>query len=297
MSVALTTAAPIATLFDPHASFLGEGALWHPLRQELFWFDILACTLHAKKMGAERREWQFAEPVSAAGWVDETTLLIASVSGLIRFDLASGDIAMVAEFPLGPVATRSNDGRADRQGGFWVGTMGRSAETGAGAIYRFYRGELRRLHEAVTIPNAICFSADGATAHFADTREGLVWRQPLDPETGWPAGDPEIYLDLRADALGPDGAVIDAAGDFWNAQWGAGRVACYSPDGVLKRTVDVPAAHTSCPAFGGPDLSTLIVTTAQEGLSENELAASPEAGQTFMVEAGVRGLEEPRVVL
>ena len=286
-----------AVVFDSNPNVLGEGPLWHPLRQELFWFDILGCTLNARRLDGERISWRFAEPVSAAGWVDETTLLIASSSGLFRFDLISGHVSMVADFPLGPVATRSNDGRADRQGGFWIGTMGLNAEAGAGAIYRYSGGELRRLHGDVTIPNAICFSPDGAAAFFTGTQKGIIWRQPLDLETGWPSGEPDVFIDLRGEEFSPDGAIIDAAGDFWIAQWGAARVACYGADGRLKRTLAVPASHASCPAFGGPDLSTLFVTTAREGLSEEELAASPLAGQTFMIEAGVKGLEEPRVVL
>jgi sugar lactone lactonase YvrE len=90
-------------------------------------------------------------------------------------------------------------------------------------------------------------------------------RVALDAD-GWPAGEPELFLDLSADALNPDGAVIDADGTTWIAQWGASRVAAYAPDGSFLRAVEFPAPHTSCPAFGGPDLTTLFCTSARQGM-------------------------------
>lgn len=175
--------------------------------------------------------------------------------------------------------------------------MSKTAETGAGAIYRYYRGELRKLHPGITIPNAICFSPDGRFAYFADTLTRKIMRQPLSGSDGWPTGNAEVWLDLTADGLLPDGAVTDAAGNLWNAQWGASRVAQYGPDGTFLRAVSVPAAHSSCPAFGGPDLTTLFCTTAQELLSAEDLAANPAHGQTFAATDQGPGLPEPRVIL
>jgi sugar lactone lactonase YvrE len=114
-------------IFDLRPCELGEGPLWHPQREELFWFDILNRTLHSGTMS-----WPFDVLVSAAGWISRDELLIAGESGLFRFDLATASRSPVAG--AGGAATRSNDGRADRQGGFWFGTMGRKAEKGAGAI-------------------------------------------------------------------------------------------------------------------------------------------------------------------
>jgi sugar lactone lactonase YvrE len=173
--------------------------------------------------------------------------------------------------------------------------MGKGAEPGAGAIYRYHRGELRRLRAGLTIPNAICFAPDRRHAYFADSAERRIWRQPLAAADGWPEGEPEVWLDLGPDGPAPDGAVCDAAGNVWNAQWGAARVACHAPDGALLRTVAVPGLHASCPAFGGPDYRTLYCTSAREGLDDATLAAAPENGMTFFVEGLGPGLPEPRV--
>lgn len=277
-------------IFDARPCELGEGALWHPARQELFWFDILNRTLHS-----QARSWSFPELVSAAGWISAEELLIASETGLFQFNLSSGARSAVAS--AGSAETRSNDGRADRQGGFWFGTMGKKAEPAAGAIWRWHRGELRQLFPGVTIPNSICFTVDGTAAHFSDTAAGKVMKVALDAQ-GWPKGDPELWLDLDRAGLNPDGAVIDAEGRFWNAQWGAGRVAAYGPDGAFLEAVEAPGApQASCPAFGGPDLSTLYVTTALEHMDAEARERHPASGQVFAFPGAGKGLPEPQVLI
>lgn len=280
-------------IFDGRVCGLGEGPLWHPERKQLFWFDILGNRMLSQTPEGPQ-EWQFGERVSAAGWISADELLIASETGLFRFHLGTGGRDVVAEVEADNPATRSNDGRADRQGGFWFGTMGKRGgqDVGAGAIYRYHRGELRQLYAGITIPNAISFTPDGRTAQFADTVTHQVMRVALDAQ-GWPAGQPEVYLDFTREGLSPDGAVCDAAGNLWLALWGSARVACFAPDGALLRSVGFDAPHTSCPAFGG---ETLFCTTALEGMSDAAKAANPHAGMTFSVAAVARGLDEAKVI-
>lgn len=284
-------------IYDARACTLGEGPLWHPERGQLFWFDIIGQRLHSVEKGVARH-WGFAEMVSAAGWVSRDHLLIAGERDLFLFDLETEEIETLAELEAGNPRTRANDGRADRQGGFWIGTMGKRGgqDPGMGTIYRWYRGTLKPLFTGLTIPNAICFTPDGRAAHFADTVTGKVMRVALDPQ-GWPDADPEVFLDLTAEGLNPDGAVIAADGTLWLAQWGAGRVAAYDPQGRFLRAVAFDAPHTSCPAFGGPGLTTLFCTTAREGMDAAALAAHPNAGKTFAAADVARGLPEPQVIL
>ncbi len=282
-------------LFDQRSCELGEGPLWHPERRQLFWFDILGCRLLARD-GDESMEWKFGENVSAAGWIDRDSLMIASETRLLKFDLESGGEETVCMLEDDDPNTRSNDGRADPHGGFWIGTMGKNAENGAGAIYRYFRGELRRLYPAISIPNSICFSPEGTVAYFADTPDRRIMAQALGSD-GWPDGEPYVLVDLRADGLNPDGSVTDSEGNIWNAQWGASRIAGYRQDGSFIKTFAFPAQHTSCPAFGGPGLSTLFCTTAQENLPPETIAEHPENGQTFAVETSLIGWPEPQVIL
>lgn len=283
-----------AAIFDPTPCDLGEGPLWHPERGQLFWFDILGRRL-LTRTDAGTLIHDFPEIVSAAGWIDRDHLLIASETALLRYNLATGARETVAPLDAENPGTRSNDGRADPWGGFWIGTMGKAAEPGAGAIWRYHKGQMRRLFAPVTIPNAICFRPDRSAAHYADTAECRVMRVALDAD-GWPAGDPAVFLDLTAEGRNPDGAVVDADGTLWLAEWGSGRVAAYDANGRFLRAVATPGApHASCPAFGGPDLSTLFITTAREHMDAAALAANPHSGQTFIAPGIARGMAEPRV--
>lgn len=274
-----------AEVFDTVRCALGEGPLWHPKRQELFWFDILG-----RRLLSKAKVWGFDRHVSAAGWVDHDTLLIASETDLFALDLTTDEQSHVINLEHDNPVTRSNDGRADPWGGFWIGTMGKEAEPGAGAIYRFYQGKLEPLFDGITISNAICFAPDKSHACFTDTVTQKVMRQLLD-EQGWPQGNPEVYLDLRHDRLNPDGAVIDAKGNLWLAQWGASRVACYDPNGALIETVETAARQASCPAFGGADLSTLYITSAAVDLDGSA------DGLTYHCATAHQGQAEHQVII
>lgn len=283
-------------IHDARICALGEGALWHPTRRQFFWFDILGQKLMSHDRDGECT-WRFPELVSAAGWVSEDVLLIAGERDLFLFDLVTEEIEVLCELEADKPGNRSNDGRADRQGGFWIGTMAKGGEMkGKGAIYRYYKGELRLLYPNLSIPNSMCFTPDGKHAYFSDNFTPYVMKVALDAD-GWPAGDPQVFIDHTADGFSPDGAVVDAMGNFCCAEWGGARVAIYSPKGELLRTFPFAAPHTTCPAFGGLDLTTLFCTSAQQGLSPEQLAANPDSGKTFSVPNAGKGLPEPRVLL
>ncbi|WKN21965.1 SMP-30/gluconolactonase/LRE family protein [Azotobacter vinelandii] len=280
-------------VFDARSCLLGEGAFWHPGRKQLFWFDILGRKLLSSHAGT-RQEWNFDGFVSAAGWLDANRLLIAGERELFGFDIETGQCCPVVPLAADNPLTRSNDGRADPWGGFWIGTMGKQAQYKAGAIYRYFRGELRPLFPGMTIPNAICFSPDRRYGYFADSAERMLWRQRLAESDGWPVGDPEPFVDCHALGYEPDGATVDSLGHLWNAVWGAGLIARYTPEGVLERTLPCPAKNMTCVAFGGEALATLFATSARQDAPD---ATSAHAGSTFGFEPGIRGLPEYQVIL
>ncbi len=230
-----------ANLFDDRLCSLGEGPLWHPERRQLFWFDILAGRLLTRTEKGPQA-WEFDEMVSACGWVDHDHLLVASETRLFQFNLDTGAEGWVCDLEADNALTRSNDGRADPYGGFWIGTIGKGGEDHAGAIYRFYRGELRLLYDRISTSNAISFAPDGRHAYFTDTRTQLLMRVALDGD-GWPAEEAQCFLDFRAENLSPDGAVVDNQGNLWVAQWGRGaggpfmipKGAFYLPKALMRR--------------------------------------------------------------
>ncbi|MDB6454974.1 SMP-30/gluconolactonase/LRE family protein [Falsirhodobacter sp. 20TX0035] len=285
-------------VFDATRCELGEGLLWHPERGQIFWLDIPGQRLHSRT-DAGPLSWDLPETVSALGWIDRDRLLLGSETGLLRFDLRDGGWDRLVAIEADDPGTRGNDGSADPWGGFWLGTMGRKGEEGRGALYRWYRGELRVIRKPMTTPNAMAFDTARNRIYVSDTPDHIVWMWTLDAE-GWPEGAPQVFLDLSVEELNPDGGVVDTEGRFWSAQFGAGRVACYSPEGEFLRAEPLPASQTSCPAFGGPDLDVLFVTTGQENMTAEERAREPQAGMTFharLVLDGrpVRGTAAPRV--
>jgi sugar lactone lactonase YvrE len=282
----------LLSIFDSRACELGEGALWHPLRKDLIWFDII-CNRMLSSGQSGPREWQFDEMHSAAGWIDAERIIVASETALWLLWLDDGRRQKICNLEASNPSTRSNDGRVDSHGGFWISTMGRTAEPGAGAIWRWYRGEIRQLFSNLTIPNSMCFDATGRFAYFTDTPTKQVLRVGLDVN-GWPIGQPEIWLCLRREGLKCDGAVIDADGLFWVAQWGASRVAAYAPDGTLAQKVHVPVPQVSCPAFGGKDFKTLFCTSAFQGLNDSAIELYPRSGMTFSGRVRARGRAEFR---
>ena len=284
-------------IFDETLCALGEGPLWHPIRKSLIWFDIMGKQLLERNVGAvEARKLNFANYVSAAGWINENELLMATSCDLVQLDINSGDSIKVFDLEGDNNLTRSNDGRADPYGGFWIGTMGIKSEKDLGAIYRYYKGELRKLFSPISIPNSICFSPCGTAAYFTDTVPGLILRVGLDT-AGWPKSKPEIIIDCRKDDLNPDGSVVDQDGCIWNAQWGASRVARYSPNGDFLTSLEFDAPQTSCPEFGGDDLSTLFVTSARVDLSERQLQETPMSGAVFSVKTKYKGQKAHQILL
>ena len=276
---------------------LGEGPLWHPQRQRLYWFDIPAGRMHVcNALGGQPHHWDFGEPASAAGWVDYETLIVATASGFQRFDIATGRWETLAELESDNQQTRSNDGRIGPDGSFWLGTMSYDAQPGGGGYYRYRKGRVETLMESVGIPNATCFSPDRKTAYLADGLRGLIWRWALDRNCN-PVGNVEIHIDLHQESFHPDGAVCDSEGYLWKAQWDASRLARYAPDGSLDRVIELPVSRPTCPAFGGTDFKTLYVTSASEGLSDEELEKQKDAGRIIRIEVDVPGFPEHRAIV
>ncbi|WOC16846.1 SMP-30/gluconolactonase/LRE family protein [Pseudochrobactrum sp. MP213Fo] len=284
-------------IYDDRICELGEGPLWHPLRKQLYWFDILGRRLLTRDQAGRQKEFVFGELSSAAGWLDETHLMIASETGLYRFNLETEQKSLLCALEQDNLITRSNDGRADPWGGFWIGTMGKKAEKDAGSIYRYYQGEITKLFGHLTIPNAICFSPDKKFAYFTDTAKRTLMRVRLNVETGFPVEEPSTLILPANMPSNPDGAVTDKDGRLLVAQWGSGQISVFSPEGQRLFDRDVPALHSSCPAFGGDDFKTVFVTSAREGLSAEYISNHSSNGMVFALHDLGQGRPEVQVHL
>jgi sugar lactone lactonase len=287
---------PTSILCDERCH-LGEGPTYDVATDTAWWFDIVEGRLFEARLPTGTvLIHKLGRMASALARIDGERQLIVAEDGLYIRTVSNGAMSLYRPLDADNPRTRSNDARVHPSGTFWIGTMGRKAEKGMGAIYALHRGEISRLFPGVTIPNAICFSPDGAIGYFADTDDNVLYRVDLDPTTGLPTSAPEVLLHHRG-VGGLDGAVVDADGLIWNTRWGGGCVDIYSPQGTHLRSLHVPALQSSCPAFVGPGLSRLLVTSAWQDMDEASRAADPDHGRTFLLEAAVRGRAEPDVRL
>ena len=276
---------------------LGEGPTYDVATDTAWWFDIREGRLFEAHLGSGSiRVHPLGRMASALGRIDAERQLIVAEDGLYVRTLADGAMTLFLPLEADNPVTRSNDCRVHQSGTFWIGTMGRKAEPKAGAIYALHRGKISTLFSGISIPNSICFSPDGGTGYFTDTPRAVLYAVPLNPATGLPRGEPEVLL-RHTGIGGLDGSVCDADGNIWNACWGASRIDVYSPQGERLRSLSVPAKQASCPAFVGPDLSRLLVTSAWQDMDAAARAADPQAGYTFLLEASARGRAEPDVKL
>lgn len=286
------------SVLSHHVCRLGEGPSYDPVSGRLFWFDIVNGDMLEHDMSAGTTAvHKLGRMASAVAVIDDARQLIATETGLFVRETATGRMTLHTPIEADNASTRSNDARVHPCGAFWVGTMPKNEKTGAGAIYWFFKGELRRLYSGITISNSICFTEDGATAYYTDTSTGLLMRVACDPATGLPTDEPKVFVDHRGAKGHIDGSVLDRDGVLWNACWGASVVNAYGPDGKLLRSIDMPVLQPSCPAFVGPKADRLAVTSAWNGQSEEQRRANPDAGKTFLIDIPVNGRHEPRVLL
>lgn len=284
---------PAVTLVSNACNRLGEGVLWHPQRRMLFWFDILGKELHWCNADGSGVGFHALEMMaSAAVWVDSDTLLLAADDGFHKYSIRDRSLSLLAPLEADRPGSRSNDGRCDPWGRFWIGTMDRDAAPGRGALYVLGGDlDLQCIKTGLTIPNSIAFSPDRRRAYMADSAEQTIFAFDLDPETGRIHAE-YIFATTKGEDVAPDGSVVDAEGCLWNAQWNGWRVVRYSSDGKIDRVIELPVQRPTCPAFGGEGLRTLFVTSSREGLTAAELEKQPAAGGVFAFRTEISGLPE-----
>jgi sugar lactone lactonase YvrE len=279
----------------PARAVLGEGPLWDRADGCLYWVDIKGRTVHRfdPVTGLDTR-WATPETVGSLVRRERGGLLLALRSGFHALDLDTGAIELMVEAERDRPENRFNDGKPDRRGRFWVGSMHDPETAPTGALYRLDPdGSCHRMVDGVVISNSLCWSPDGRTMYHSDTMRRTVWAWDSDPDRGEIANR-RVFVTLSGHDGNPDGATVDAEGFVWLAHWDGWQLTRHDPTGRTERVVRLPVQRPTCPAFGGPDLDVLYVTSASIGLTPDALRAQPCAGGLLALEPGVRGLAEAR---
>lgn len=280
----------------PGSDLLGETPLWCEQTQSLLWLDIEQARLQRFHPATGRHDvWQFDERYlgTLALLRRPGRVLLGVDLALETFDLGTGAREKLCQVEPVGTDTRLNDGRCDSRGRLWVGTMDNQLARGNGSFYRVDPdGRVHRQFGDVIVSNTVALSPAEDRLYFSDTRRYITWRFGLDVAAG-ALGPREVFVDYGGRER-PDGACVDSQGYLWNAIFAGGRVVRYAPDGTVDRVLTLPVSNPTCVCFGGPDLRTLYITTAQRFLTRAQLREQPWAGSLLAVDLEVAGLAERR---
>lgn len=270
---------------------LAECPVYDDRAGRLLFCDILAGAIHAVEIASgAHASWSFPSLVASYGLCESGRFVVALKDSIVLFDPASGASTHLADVEADKPTTRLNDGKVGPDGAFWVGSINEAPDKAAiGGLYRIdASGRVEQKVDGIKASNGLAWTADGRTMFHTDTRGVWIDRWDFDPASGAIANRTRIAM--PDDAVGrPDGGATDMDGFYWSAGISAAKLNRWSRDGALVESFDVPAAAPTMPAFGGPDGTTLFVTSLREGRSAEQLEKYPLTGSVFAGQAGVAG--------
>jgi len=280
----------------------GESPVWSTTEQALYWVDIPAKRLHRwSPADGKEQSWQASQMLACIAQTGNGNWIAAMENGLFAIPPhadGSLDSRLLASVTHALPGMRFNDGRCDRQGRFWAGSMLMDMAAGApvGAMYRYSAGQTEPLTaqlQGFIVPNGLAFSPDGNTLYLSDSHPDVqkIWAFDYDTDSGTPHNR-RLFVDMTQHPGRPDGAAVDADGCYWICGNDAGLIHRFTPEGKLDRSLAVPVKKPAMCAFGGADLDTLFVTSIRPA---GDLTDQPLAGGVFALRPGVKGLPEPRL--
>ena len=275
---------------------LGESPVWDPVEKRLYWLDIKGKSIswHHPASG-ETRTVDVPEEPGCLVLRKDGGMVVAFYGGFRFFDMETGTIETIQELEEDTPDSRMNDGRCDRQGRLWAGSMDDTFERPLGSLYRLDPDlSCHRIEPDIIISNSIAFSPDGTTMYFADFGQETIFAYDLDTATG-NVSNKRVFAGPGSAPGFPDGSTVDTEGYLWNARWDGNCIARFAPDGTLDRTIEVPVLQPTCPMFGGPGLDVLYFTSAWFRMDDTQREQYPESGGIHAItDVGATGLPEPR---
>lgn len=272
---------------------LGEGPVWSHEERKLLWLDIFRPSINIYDPATgENRIIPAAGTIYAAGFADDGGYVACLDSGFALLD-ANGQIRRMLNNPNEGRAVNFNDGRVDRRGRFWSGTMARDWVSPAGSLWRLDGDAVTEMDTGIILANGIGFSPDDKVFYFTDFARRTVFAYPFDIASGT-LGQRQVFVTLEEADGKPDGMTVDSEGHIWIAHWDGWCVTRHDPKGREVARIAFPVQRPTSVAFGGDDLSTLYVTSATMALTPEELAKAPLSGALFAVDTSHRGQPESR---
>ena len=275
-------------------AILGEGPLWVERENAVYWVDVVGKKVHRYSIeGGVRQSWTFPTEVTSLAARQSGGFVGTMRHGFAFFDFNNGTMKKIAELETDLPGNRFNDGKADRLGRFWAGTVdeaGWKAETGS--LYRLERDlSVKKLDSPYVCSNGPAFSADQRTFYHSDTMKGTIYA--FDFTADGEIQNKRVFARLKEGEGLPDGMTVDAEDCLWVCHFAGGRITRFSPKGEVKQVVPLPVPNVTSCTFGGAGLDRLFITTARYGLADGEVEKFPLSGSLFSVNPGVKGLPTP----
>jgi sugar lactone lactonase YvrE len=279
---------------------LGEGCLWDSENQCLWWLDIARPTRIQRfdPVTHEHKVWTSPLLLTAIAKRKSGGFIVGGEDGVYGFDPVTGNTIPFSQPETDIPLNRMNDGACDPQGRLWIGSMmqniGPKGEdwditADTGKLFRVAGDGTSQIMESqVGVSNGPCWSPDGNTFYFSDSRNQIIYAYDFNGEDG-SISNRRVLNDSKDHGY-PDGATVDSEGFIWSARWEGSCVLRIDPKGRIDRVVDVPATRVTCPVFGGADMDTLYLTTSRAHVDAGTLARYPEQGGVFAFKPGVKGI-------
>jgi len=271
-------------------NLLGEGPLWHPLEKKYYWVDIERGEILTYSPSTSTfQNWSIGISVGALGFRNSDSLILACGKGFATWDWHNQKLNVIYD-PIGDQhGVRLNDGRVDASGRFWAGGLDRKGKAG---LYRLDPDHsCHTMLSNIKTSNGLAWSLDQNIFYYTDTGDYSIFRFDFDPLKGT-ISNRQIFVQLPDDRSWgvPDGLTIDSEGFIWSAHWDGGKITRYDPHGSPVLEVLLPVSRVTSCTFGGDDLQDLFITTASTGLSQEQKAKEPLAGDVFIYRSGIKGL-------
>jgi sugar lactone lactonase YvrE len=273
----------------------GESPMWSVREQALYWTDNLGGAIHRVEPESGREQaFVIGQNVMTIALRERGGLMLALAKELAFYE-PGGELEPVAAVEQDQPRNRLNDGKVDRQGRLWAGTMNDvDWDAPSGSLYRIDATlEVNRLQGEVACANGLGWSPDSRTFYFGESFRYAIFAYDFDPDAGTFSDRRAFATVDRSGGAFPDGLTVDAEGGVWSVHNGAGRVVRYGPDGEVTHEVELPVPQPTSCIFGGPDLDILYVTTSRQNLTPDQLERHPLSGSVLAVRPGVHGVAEP----
>jgi len=270
-------------------SILGEGPFYKEDENSLYWSDIKDKRIYKYDLESKEVEhFQFTKPIGSFAFTSYNTLLATTNEGYEYLNLDTKEITPFNNPEKDLINNRFNDGKCDAYGRYFAGTMDNNEEKITGSLYCLDKNVIVKKEKDLFISNGLGWNKDSSKFYLTDSPKRVIYVYDYDLKTS-SMSNKKVFVKIKEEDGYPDGLCLDEEDYIWSAHWAGSKITRYKPDGSIDRIIELPVPNVTSCCFGGKDFKTLFITTAQKGLSKEDLQNAPLSGHTFILETQTKG--------